>query len=235
MKKLYTLFIAFLILLTGCITTDEEESTPELTQADRDVIAYFKEIAFGYQNGGGSEMTRKWNSDMRLFIGGNPSAENLSDLNKIRQEINGLATDGFSIEIVTDSAQSNAYIYFGTVAGYAARYPTMGRVISLGYFNVYWEGDQAINHAHMFLDTFRANAQEQKTWLLYNLTASIGLADLSPTYPESVFTSGLELNTSYTPIDKELIRLLYHPRMQIGLDQSQAEAVLEEILLDEKR
>jgi hypothetical protein len=61
----------------------------------------------------------------------------------------------------------------------------------------------------------------------------MGLAKDSSLYPESIFQSAWTTTTSYAPIDKDLIRLLYHPKMSTGLNETQVDEILREILVSE--
>ena len=79
MKKV----LIFLIILFISSCNSNDELTLELNEYDLEVISYFKEISLGFENGGVSEITRKWNSTMKIFIGGNSNSILLSELNKI--------------------------------------------------------------------------------------------------------------------------------------------------------
>tara|TARA_B100001093_G_scaffold520464_1_gene616279 strand:+ start:7859 stop:8116 length:258 start_codon:yes stop_codon:yes gene_type:complete len=85
----------------------------------------------------------------------------------------------------------------------------------------------------MYVDINRANLAEQKHLLREELTQSLGLARDSQKYPESIFQSAWTTTTKYTSIDSDLIRLLYHPDMRIGLTKDQVDVVLKEILYNE--
>ena len=86
----------------------------------------------------------------------------------------------------------------------------------------------------MYLDIFRANETEQKHLLREELTQSLGLAKDSPLYPESIFQQSFSTKTTeYAQMDKNLIRLLYHPDMEIGLNRIQVDSNLREILKTE--
>jgi hypothetical protein len=52
-------------------------------------------------------------------------------------------------------------------------------------------------------------------------------------FPESIFQSSYTTPTQYADVDKEIIRLLYHPKISIGLRAEEVEAVLTDILLNE--
>ncbi len=72
-----------------------------------------------------------------------------------------------------------------------------------------------------------------KSLILEEVTQALGLMNDATAYPRSIFyetaTDG-GFETEYAPVDRELIRLLYHPRMSAGLDAEAAEARLIEIL-----
>jgi hypothetical protein len=55
----------------------------------------------------------------------------------------------------------------------------------------------------------------------------------SPLYIDSVFQTSWTFTNEYAPIDKDLIRLLYHPEMRIGLNDLQVDKVLRGILINE--
>ena len=59
--------------------SDDGEVYIELNEYDLEVISYFKEIALGFEFGTSSDITRKWCSDLKIFVGGDIS----NDLNMI--------------------------------------------------------------------------------------------------------------------------------------------------------
>ena len=62
----------------------------------------------------------------------------------------------------------------------------------------------------------------------------MGLARDSDKYLNSIFQSSWTETLLYSDLDKDLIRLLYHPKMSTSLDAPAVDAVLSEILLSEK-
>jgi hypothetical protein len=86
----------------------------------------------------------------------------------------------------------------------------------------------------MYVDIVRANAVEQKHLLREELTQSLGLAKDSNKYPESIFYADWTTTNKYANIDRDLVRLLYHPEMAVGLTETQVEETLTEIILSEK-
>jgi hypothetical protein len=231
LKNFYKLILLFSIL--SC--SEDEDISLNLNEYDLEVISYFKDIALGFEFGSASEVTRKWCSELKIFIGGDVSTELSEELNKIVNEIENLTTDNLSIQIVNDSSLSNYYIYFGSGEKYASIFSSQENYINSnwGLFSVWWTNN-CIDRGHMYVDIFRANNTEQKHLLREEFTQSLGLAKDSNRYPFSIFQSSWTRTLTYTDLDKDLIRLLYHPKMKTGLDVISVDEKLREILLSEK-
>ena len=231
------LFILLILTIVSSCSKDEEDVLPEskLSEYEINVINYFKDIALGFEFGNASNITRKWDSELRIFIGGEPNPELINELENIRTEINELATDGFKVNIVNDSLQSNYYIFFGKGTEYAEIFPSQSNLVNSnwGLFSVFWNGQNHFISGHMYVDIVRANSTGQKHLLREELTQSLGLGKDSPLYKESIFQSAWTNTIKYAPIDKDLIRLLYHPDMSAGLNEDQVDNVLREILIGE--
>ena len=232
---LFSLFIV--ILISSCSKDDDDDILPEfiLSEYEIDVIDYFKDIALGFEFGNTSNITRKWNSEMKVFIGGEPSFELLAEFEKIRTEINELKTDGFNVTVVNDSLQSNYYIFFGSGTKYAEMFPDEANLVNSnwGLFYLLWNGQNQFYSGHMYVDIIRANSIEQKHLLREEFTQSLGFARDSQLYMESIFQSDWTTTIEYAPIDQDLIRLLYHPEMSVGLNELEVDNALREILSSE--
>lgn len=226
-----------LIALSSCSKDDENIILPEseFSEYEINVIDYFKDVALGFEFEDASRITRKWNSEVNISIGGAVNDELINELEKIKTEINELATDGFKINIVNNSSQSNYYIFFGSGSDYAQLYPSQTNFVDSNWalFSVFWNSQNQLTSGHMYVDINRANLAEQKHLLREELTQSLGLARDSQKYLESIFQSAWTTTTEYTSIDSDLIRLLYHPDMSIGLTEAQVDVVLKGILRNE--
>ena len=228
------LIISLTLFFSSC--SSDDDLIIELSEYDLDVISYFKEIALGFEFGSSSELTRKWCSEMKIFIGGDTNPNLLNELNKIIGEIEDLSTDDFSIEIVSDSVKSNYYLYFGKGEDYANLFPSQSSYVNSnwGLFSIWWNSVNCLNRGHMYVDIYRADDKGQKHLLREELTQSLGLAKDSNKYQNSIFQSSWTTTTSFSQIDKDVIRLLYHPEMQNGLKEFEVDVLLRSILLSEK-
>jgi hypothetical protein len=227
-------FLGTVFLLTSC-SDDAVDPTSDLTPDQAKTVEYFKEIALGFEFGGASAVTRKWVSPLKVYVGGQPSTQLLDELDRIIDEINMLATDGFSAEVVTDTLASNYYLFLGSADAYASIFPDLKSLTAenWGLFNVFWDSDENLTGGFMYVDIIRADDTEQKHLLREEFTQSLGLARDSFKYGNSIFQQTWTTTSDYAPIDRELIRLLYHPKMHSGLNANSVDKVLVEILRSE--
>ncbi len=236
----FLIYLFAISLFVSSCSSDDNSVPPEidnpnengLTDYQLSVVSYFKQVALGFEFGNASKITRKWTTTMKVFVAGTPSTALRTELDRIVSEINTLVSDGFKIEIVDDVNQSNFYVFFGTGGQYANLYPDQSSLVAnnWGLFSIFWDGSNALNNGHMYVDINRANDAEQKHLLREELTQSLGLARDSTRFPDSIFQSEWTRTTRYATIDKDLIKLLYHPDMEIGLNATQVEALLIRIL-----
>jgi hypothetical protein len=206
-----------------------------LSDYQRQVIDYFKEIALGFEFGSASPITRKWKAPMKIFVGGVSNAMLNRELNLVVEELNALITDDFKIEIVSDKNASNFFVFFGAPQHFASLYPEDADLANSnsGAYRIYWNDRDEIVGGHLFVSLKRTSIEEQRSVLREELTQSLGLGNDSPLYSESIFQSEFSTPVAYATIDKDVIRLLYHPKMTIGLTAEESEVVLKEILLSE--
>ncbi|MEO9871430.1 DUF2927 domain-containing protein [Ekhidna sp.] len=225
------------------VTTGDLSATAEiiiklskLSDYDLEVIDYFKNIALGFEFGSSSQITRRWETNMKIFIGGQSNSTLTSEVEKIVGQFNSLSTSGFQMEIVSNQSQSNFFVFFGSGDEYANIYPSSANLVSSnwGLFSIFWNGANQLTNGHMYVDIFRANQQEQLHLLREELTQATGLARDSEKYSNSIFQQSFSTKvTDYADIDEDIIKLLYHPDMRIGLNESNVDPLLREILISE--
>ena len=239
-KKLL-IFLLIIFTISSCSKDDDEismgegeseENLSELSLEELSIMEYFKEISLGLEFGNAGKETQKWKNEMKIFVGGEPDTELMDELEKVKTEINGLATDGFKMNIVNDSLQSNYYIFFGSRTDYSEMFPRLSDLVenNWGLFSIYWNNQGYLTSGHMYIDITRADEIESKHLLREELTQSLGLAKDSPKFLQSIFQSSWTKTTKYTALDKDLISVLYHPKMVAGLNEEDVDEVLIDIL-----
>ena len=68
MKNKFLLLLVILISISSCSTDDEDLTELELSEYEIDVINYLKDVALGFEFGNASSITRKWNSELKIFV-----------------------------------------------------------------------------------------------------------------------------------------------------------------------
>lgn len=226
--------ITFLLFTTLMSCSKDEEVIPAVA-VEQEVINYFKEIALGFEFSGVNitEVTRKWTKEMKIYVDGEKPDALVQELHTIIEEINMLATDGFKMSITTDKLASNYHLFLGKSTDYLQEYPGDANLVAsnFGIFMLTWNDDNSFYDGRMFVDTERAEVAAQKHLLREELTQSLGLAKDSDKYQESIFQSAWTTTQNYAEIDKKLIRLLYHPKMALGLNANQVETLIKTIAL----
>ncbi len=204
-----------------------------LTEQQRSVIAYFQEVALGFEFGNTTSVTRKWVTDMKVFVAGNARPEALAELDRIIGEVNGLVSDGFRITVVSRNEDANLFLFFGSKSAYGELYPKEAPLLkgSSGLCTISWNNRNQIIRGHIFIRNEGISLTEQRHVIREELTQALGFGKDSPRYMDSVFQSKYTTPTEYSPIDRQLISLLYNANMQAGLEAAETEQVLARILL----
>lgn len=229
-------FVLYLLLILPLFSFDSHSlvrgTDPALSQRQRDVISYFKEVALGFEYGTASGITRKWHTSMKIFVSGEVSQVVLDELDLVMEELNQLTSDGFTMKLVRTKEESNFHLVFGTKAEFTSLYPADAETVkhSSGIFRIFWSKSNFISRGYAFVHT-ATSEKEQRHAVREELTQALGLGKDSPAYDDSIFQSRWTLPTEFADIDREVIRCLYHPSMKVGLNQDEVENVLTEILL----
>ncbi len=231
----YVLFCLLFLLLACTDDEEQENNTNGLTEFQQETIDYFADVALGFEFGGASLITRKWNEDILISVSGEMPDYLIDELNDVISDLNELITDGVTISIAEGSQTPNFSVFFGSGGAYANLNPNAAAFVAdnRGLFFVDWDARQNINYANMYVDTELIEEVFQLHLLREELTQSLGLAMDRIEFPESIFQTTWTSTTEYAEIDKELIRLLYHPDVTSGLNEEQLRKVLTEILSNE--
>lgn len=172
----------------------------------QEVLDYYDEIVMNSEFDGRRASAFKWDSDMKIYVEGEPTSELLSELDRIVAELNDIINP-IDLVIVNDRNDANMFVYFGSADGFANAHSSIDRsrlVGNSGYFQV------SKNKGKLYVDTYRTNLNSQKHILREELTQSLGLINDSYKFPESIFYQDQNSTTEYADIDIELIDMLYN-------------------------
>ena len=196
------------------------------------IVSYFLEIALGSEFGNDEEVTKRWTEPINIYVDGHANDDVLAELDRIIEELNELITTDIQIEIVDVKTNANLIVVFSGKDYYANTYgidPNLAEE-NWGLFNIEYDDDNHYYYGTLYVDTERATTEEQFHILREELTQSLGLAQDSYTYPDSIFYQQWSTVREYSEIDRDLIWLLYHPDMSTGLTAEEVTIILNEII-----
>lgn len=202
----------------GQETRVESDPTVTVVEYNPEALDYLSEIAFGVEYGESSQVLHKWTEDVKIKVHGTPTRDDLTTLNQVVTELNGLITD-VHLRITDDD--SNLNIYFLPESQFASVEPEYVPV-NLGFFRVWWDGSGAIDRARVLIDSRDVTQQERSHLIREELTQSLGLFQDSWRYPDSMFYQGWTDITTYSDLDRATIRLLYSPKLTPLMTQKEA-------------
>jgi len=215
------------LAVSACSTlpnsTQNSPSDAELNLHSAQVLSYFEEIAFGSEFGSSNQNLRKWQTDVKIFVTGDVPNHLALELTRIIEELNHLQQE-IKIYRVNTKEQANYVMYLGDAKGYEQIEPHAKSKTkdNWGLFWVYWNNQNAIYKASMYVDIQRTKStQAQKHLLREELTQSLGLMNDSYRFKDSIFFQKWTTTTEFSPIDKRLVQLLYHPNVKIGMNKSE--------------
>jgi hypothetical protein len=214
----------------------ELRHTPDrlLTAYQKSVIGYFQEIALGFEYGTATPVTRKWRHDIKIFATGAPDEVHRREIDRVAAELNALIAADVRVLVVDSISDANLIVFFGDAQGFVAQFPCEARLVkgNSGLYHIFWNRKNEIVRGHIFIKT-TTSEEEQRHTIREEITQAMGLGRDSDRFGDSIFRSSYTTVTEYSSIDRDIIRLLYHPSLPVGLTAGEAEAILTDILLGE--
>jgi hypothetical protein len=240
----FTVIIVILVLflLLGLYLYNKQNINYSPTPYEKKVIEHFKEVIFDSEYGDNPQRVIKWHKPMLLSITvGELPMLNQHDLELIKtlenaiDEINQLtAASNFRIILPDDDNNTNAVICFTTKEVMQHWYPNFFDGLEYdpaGAVLVSWR-NYSFHYVKIFVEAHET-IEMQKSAILEELAHAIGFnGDSKKTLESIVYEHQADegINMRYAPIDKDVIQLLYHPKIKAGMTSKQAERTILKIL-----
>ena len=209
------LYIATIILFSQLI------SGATLALNSSAVENYFYEIALGAEYGSNDVTIKKWTSDINIYCDGEWNNELLRELDTIINDLTPLM-GSVKINVVKQKWAANFIAYIGSPTIYSTSIePKTAPYIKYttnAMFWVYWSGRNHIYKGSMWIKP-TLPAMKLKHVLREELTQSLGLMNDSFKYTNSIFYQGGSRVTSYSDIDKQIIKILYSNRIRPSMSK----------------
>lgn len=186
-----------------------------------EAVDYLSEIGFGSEYGTSSPVLHRWQQDLRIQVHGQPTETDMATLLQVTQELDSLIPH-LTLEITR--VDPNVDVYFVPESSFSSVDPQYVPV-NLGFFRVWWDSHEVINRARILISTQGLNQTERSHLIREELTQTMGLFMDSWRYQDSIFYQGWTSTVEYSPLDREIIRLLYSPNLETGMVRTQLQAV----------
>lgn len=179
-------------------------------QTQEQIKSYFNEIAYSGEFGTGCNCLTKWGTDIKIFIEGSYSTQDLQAVKNAISELNNVLTK-IKISIVIEKSKSNSILYFGTYETFNKKYLLFQEDYSFvdGMAVIYPSITPGLIDNTKILICPNIKGSKRNHVILEEITQSLGLANDSMKYPNSIFYDGDTFITSLSKLDKEVITMLY--------------------------
>lgn len=186
-----------------------------------DICRYFHDIALNSEFGLSSHKISKWEDPLLLYIGGNPSADDLAIIAEICEGLNNVP--GFpGVTRVDDETSANVIYTFMDPTQYDHWERTLGIRGSLGLACVKVdEPGTRIIHVDIGIkntdDRYSEGIFSKTTTIWEEFLQGTGLTNDTMLYSETLFYNGNYDVPKATNFDWIVLRILYLPQIQNGM------------------
>jgi hypothetical protein len=187
-------------------------SLVSVSQTQEQIKSYFNEVAYGSDQMKDSKTNKitKWDKEIKMYVEGDYTTQDLIEIKNIVSELNTLLI-GIKITIIKNKLESNSIVYFGDFNTFNKKYlnSSAGYVNCNGYCSIFgFDNSIIIDNVKIFIKS-DVSLLDKKHAIIEEITQSLGLANDSWKYPDSIFYEGYTTTDKLSKIDKEVIKMLY--------------------------
>lgn len=227
--KLPGLLFILLCFVSYCNENQHQESV--LTREDittlkstysPEVFTYFYETVFTIDRQvERTSFIHKWDTNIKMIISGSPTPVESKMVLDVKKLINSRGLP-IKFKVVDREEDANWKFYFGskeeldsvfdltpTTFGTAISYSTHGRITAVDLGIIRNDNTQ--------------DPKMKKAVILEEMVQALGISGDSFFYPNSIFFEGRNYQTEMAEIDKQVLQLLYDPRMPVNYSREKFE------------
>jgi hypothetical protein len=183
---------------------------------------YFLKIALGSEYGLGDFTIKKWKTDICIEVSGQPTPEDLQTLCRVIDDLNDIIGDKIHIDIVASGG--NVQIHFIPQAEFY-QYEPPGIVFYGGFFWNWWNYSGEISQSRIVIASDRLTQRHRSHLIREELTQALGLMNDAMDFKDSIFYQGYSEITEFSPLDRDIIKLLYDEQITAGMSNFQVKEV----------
>ena len=192
-----------------------------------DVILYFNEVCLDaeFSDSGDPSKLQKWEEPIRYTLDGPATEEDLKTLTAFVEFLN--TVDGFpGIGEAEAADQANLQIHFCTRE--ELEYIMGSNFSDCDGGVTFWYEENIIYDATICYAT-DIDQTVRDSVILEEIYNGLGLGQDTTLRPDSIIYAGYSEPQELTQIDQLILTLLYHPKLECGMDAAQCEAVIREL------
>jgi hypothetical protein len=197
-------------------------SPPRLKgQYTEETIQTFLDHGFGTPNGSSGSVVRKWKADIRVRVYGTPQGIDTQFLQTTVEQLGSLINPTRISLVDGEPEEANFHIHIIPRALFSqtlSQYNNQ-RQRSPAFSWCHWNGDSEMTKATLLIDS-GLDTVTRHNELLRLLARNLGLIGFTLQEGESVFTDASR--TDYSPLDQNMIQLLYETPLLSGMTREQA-------------
>jgi hypothetical protein len=194
------------------MTSCKEEDTCLYTE---ETITFYIEIATNIENGKQDVPIRKWNSDLKICILGNPRPKDVEEIADIINELNVLQNQ-ISLTLTDTESNFNLSILVGDTTLLKEKWDWLG---GNGQFNYNFNSSYEIVTGQAWLNSKLEDQEYRNAIIRHELTQVLGLPNdinSSSEFSTSIFNEKW-INTEYSELDKLVIQMHYSDAIEHGM------------------
>jgi len=204
------LLLALALLLCPLAATDRAENTG-LREA-------FLTAAFRPEYGAaGDDALRRWAEPLRVFVGGEPTREDLGTLRAFLKELADKVDGLPEISVVPSEGDANLTVWYAPLDRLADYEPSYVSG-NWGYFAFWWDGAQQIVRVNVVIASDVTDLAARNHLLLEEITGGLGLSNDIGTHEDSILYQPWTATQRLSELDWRLLNLLYDRRLRPGMD-----------------
>ena len=183
-----------------------------VSQTQEQIKSYFNEVAYGSEAMEGLNYNKitKWDKDIKMYLDGYYTSQDLITVKNLITELNTL-TNKIKITIVKSKSEANSIVYFGDFNTFNSKhlYNQSPYIDCYGCCFVYGSSQpNIISEVKIFIRT-GIPYLDKKHAIIEEIAQSLGLANDSWSYEDSMFYEGYSTTQQLSKLDKEVITMLY--------------------------
>ncbi len=189
-----------------------------------DVIRYFNEVSLDaeFSSSGDATKVQKWDVPIVYTIHGQPTEADLAVLDTYTRWLNTI--EGFpGIREASDPGETNLDIHF-------CSYSQMINILGTNFYGcdggvTFWYRSNRIYQETICIRT-DIGQDARNSVILEEIYNGLGPVQDTDLRKDSIIYSGYSIPQSLTAVDELILKLLYHPEIQFGMDNEQCEEVI---------